>query len=95
MGSLTPLAAPAAVWLALPVLAVAAGVVVYWDAHHRGRDRGVAALFGFVVAGLFLAGSVPGLVALAVTTDSAAQGFPTALRVVPGVVAALVYAAVR
>lgn len=95
MVALALLTAAPVVSLVLPPLAVAAGVVVYWDAHRRGRDREVAALFGFVVAGLFLAGSVPGLVALAVTTESAAHGFPTALRVVPGVVAVLVYASVR
>lgn len=73
-----------------PLLAVAAGVGVYIDARRRGREE-VAPLLGVAVGGLFLAGSVPGLVALAVADDAATQGFPTALRVVPGVVALAVY----
>lgn len=71
------------------VLAVAAGVWVYRDAERRGWE--LAPLVGFAVGGLFLAGSVPGLVALAVTTDAAVQGFPTALRIVPGIAALAVY----
>ena len=56
-----------------------------------GREKGIAALFGFTIAGLFLAGSVPGLVALALSQDVAVQGFPTSLRVVPGGLALVVY----
>ena len=70
-----------------PLLAVAVGVWVYLDARKRGRGE-LAPWIGLVVGGLFVTGSVPGLVALAVSGDAAAaQGFPTALRIVPGVVA--------
>lgn len=81
--------------LAVPVVAVVVGVLVFRDAIGRGVDRDVAALFGFVVGGLFLAGSLPGLVALAVASETAIQGFPTSLRLVPGVVATVVYVAFR
>ena len=74
----------------LPALAAGLGYWVYRDARRRGREE-LAPWLGLVVAGLFLAGSVPGLVALAVADDAAAQGFPTAIRVVPGVVALAVY----
>lgn len=70
----------------LPLLAVALGVWVYRDATRRGRAE-LAPWLGLVVGGLFVTGSVPGLVALAVSPDAAVQGFPTALRVVPGLVA--------
>lgn len=73
-----------------PVFAVAVGVWVYRDARARGRGE-VAPLVGAVIGLLFLAGSVPGLVALAVSADAATQGFPTALRVIPGVAALAVY----
>jgi hypothetical protein len=75
----------------LPILALVAGFWVYWDSVRRGRETGVAALFGFIIAGLFLAGSVPGLVALALTQDVAVQGFPTSLRIIPGGIALVVY----
>ena len=74
-----------------PLLAVAIGVWVYMDARKRGRGE-LAPWIGLVVGGLFVTGSVPGLVALAVSGDAAVvQGFPTALRIVPGVVALAVY----
>lgn len=72
--------------VALPLLAVGLGVWVYRDARARGRGE-LAPWLGLVVGGLFVTGSVPGLVALAVSPDAAAQGFPTALRIVPGLVA--------
>lgn len=75
----------------LPILALFVGFLVYWDSVHMGREKGVAALLGFIIAGLFLAGSVPGLVALALTQDVAVQGFPTSLRIVPGGIALVVY----
>lgn len=77
--------------LILPILAILAGYLVYRDSVRSGRGNDVAALLGFIITGLFLAGSVPGLVALALAQDEAAQGFPTALRVVPGFIALLVY----
>jgi len=74
-----------------PLLAVAIGVWVYMDARKRGRGE-LAPWIGLVVGGLFVTGSVPGLVALAVSGDAAVvQGFPTALRIVPGFVALAVY----
>jgi len=74
-----------------PLLAVAIGVWVYLDARKRGRGE-LAPWIGLVVGGLFVTGSVPGLVALAVSGDAAVvQGFPTALRIVPGFVALAVY----
>lgn len=75
----------------LPVLALLAGLLVYRDSVSMGRGRDVAALFGFTIAGLLLAGSVPGLVALALTQDVAMQGFPTSIRILPGSFALLVY----
>ena len=75
----------------LPLVAVAVGVLVYLDARRRGRGE-LAPWIGLVVGGLFVTGSVPGLVALAVSADAAAaQGFPTALRIVPGLVALAAY----
>ena len=72
---------------AFPFVAIAVGVWVYLDAKRRGRGE-LAPWIGLVVGGLFVTGSVPGLVALAVSGDAAAvQGFPTALRIVPGLVA--------
>lgn len=82
---------PPLVSIAFPVVALVAGGLVYWDAVNRGTDRSISALLAFVVAGLFLAGSVPGLVALAISSEQAVQGFPTALRIVPGFVASAVY----
>jgi hypothetical protein len=74
-----------------PLVAIAVGVGVYLDARGRGRGE-LAPWIGLVVGGLFVSGSVPGLVALAVSGDAAAvQGFPTALRIVPGLVALAVY----
>lgn len=77
--------------LSLPLVALLAGFAVYRDANSRGTDRNVAALLGFVIGGLFLAGSLPGLVALAVAEDRVVQGFPTSIRILPGVAALLVY----
>ena len=75
---------------AFPLLAALLGVWVYRDAKARGRGE-LAPWIGLVVGGLFITGSVPGLVALAVEADAATQGFPTALRIVPGIVALAVY----
>lgn len=75
----------------LPILALFAGFLVYWDSVRMGRETGVAALIAFIIAGLFLAGSVPGLVALALTQDVAVQGFPTSIRIIPGGTALVVY----
>ncbi|MFB6105009.1 MAG: hypothetical protein ABEJ57_08040 [Halobacteriaceae archaeon] len=88
---------PVAAWplVVFPLLAVAVGVAVYLDATTRGRDRVVAALAGTAIGGVFLAGSVPSLVALAVTDAPATQGFPTALRVIPGFAALAVYLVLR
>lgn len=72
-------------------LAIAGGLLVYLDSRKRGREQGIAALLGFIIAGLFLAGTVPAFVALAVSAAPTDQGFPTAIRIVPGVVALLVY----
>lgn len=81
--------------LALPVFAVLLGLWVYRDAQARGRGE-LAPWIGLVVGGLFVTGSVPGLVALAVSGEAAAaQGFPTALRLVPGAVALVVYLSFR
>lgn len=75
----------------VPLLAVGVGVWVYLDAKGRGRGE-LAPWIGLVIGGLFVTGSVPGLVALAVSGEAAAvQGFPTALRIVPGLVALAVY----
>lgn len=71
--------------LGFPVLATALGVWVYRDARRRGWE--LAPLVAVFVGGFLLAGSVPGLVALAVSEDAAVQGYPTAIRIVPGVVA--------
>jgi len=75
----------------LPMLALLTGFLVYRDSVRAGKEKEVAALFGFAIAGLFLAGSVPGLVALALTEDVAMQGFPTSIRILPGALALLVY----
>jgi len=75
---------------AFPLLAVVLGVWVYRDARARGRGE-LAPWLGLVVGGLFVTGSVPGLVALAVSPDAALQGFPTAIRIIPGVVALVAY----
>lgn len=77
-----------------PLAGVALGVWVYRDARARGH-RDLAPFAAVVVGGLFLTGSVPGLVALAVAEDVATQGFPTALRVVPGLAALTVYLVAR
>mgnify|MGYP000563178072 CR=1 FL=1 len=81
--------------LVFPVLAVVAGVGVFLDARDRGRDTGIAALVGAAIGGLFLAGTVPSLVALAITDAPATQGFPTAIRVVPGFAALGIYLVLR
>lgn len=78
----------------LPALGLVAGYLVYRDANRRGR-RELAPLFGVVIAGLVVAGSVPGLVALAVASDPTVQGFPTAIRIVPGLVALSAYVRFR
>ena len=83
-----------AVTLAVPVVALVVGTWVYVDARER-VDEDLAPLLGVAVGGLLLAGSLPGVVALLVAEDPAVQGFPTALRVVPGLVAVGVYLAVR
>ncbi len=83
-----------AVVVVIPVAAVVLGVWVYRDADRRGHDEW-APLVGAVVGGLFIAGSLPGLVALAVAEDAAIQGFPTALRIVPGFVALGLYLLLR
>ena len=74
----------------VPLLAAGLGVWVYFDARGRGQED-LAPLFAIIVGGLFIAGSVPGLVALLVAEDPAVQGFPTALRIVPGVFVLGVY----
>jgi hypothetical protein len=73
-----------------PLLGLAIGYLVYRDARDRGRGE-LAPAFGVAIGGLFLAGSVPGLVALAVSSEAATQGFPTALRIVPALVAVAAY----
>lgn len=92
----TPMATTRAILLAvgLPLLAVVTGLWVYRDARRRGREE-LAPWLGLGIAGLFLAGSVPGLVALALSADAATQGFPTAIRVIPGVAALAAYARFR
>lgn len=77
-----------------PVLALAVGAWVYRDARRRGHGDW-APWIALAIGGLFLSGSVPGLVALAVTAEPVAQGFPTALRLVPGLVALAAYGAFR
>jgi hypothetical protein len=77
-----------------PLAGVALGVWVYRDASARGH-RELAPFAAVVVGGVVLTGSVPGLVALAVAEDVATQGFPTALRVVPGLAALAVYLVLR
>lgn len=76
--------------VAFPALAVAVGVWAYVDASRRGREE-FAPFIGVAVGGPFLVGSVPGLVALVVADGAATQGFPTALRIVPGIVVLGVY----
>ena len=73
-----------------PLLAVVIGVAVYLDARNCGRGE-LASWIGLVVGGLFVTGSVPGLVALAISSEAATQGFPTAVRIIPGIVALAVY----
>jgi len=77
-----------------PLIAVVIGVAVYFDARNRGRGE-LAPWIGLVVGGLFVTGSVPGLVALAISSEAATQGFPTAVRIIPGIVALAVYAYFR
>lgn len=79
--------------IVFPLVAVAVGVWSYRDAADRGIE--LAPLVGVVLGGLFLAGSVPGLVALAIASETALQGFPTAIRIVPGFVALAGYLAFR
>lgn len=76
--------------IVLPLVAVGIGVWTYRDAADHGLE--LAPLVGVIIGGFFLAGTVPGLVALAIAPEAAAaQGFPTALRVVPGFVALAAY----
>ena len=75
-------------------LAVVLGAWIYVDARRR-MDPELAPFIAVAIGGLLLAGSLPGLVALAVADDAAVQGFPTALRVVPGLVALGAYLYVR
>lgn len=77
-----------------PVLAAVIGAWVYRDAHRRGHVAW-APWIALAVGGLFLTGSVPGLVAFAVAGEPAVEGFPTALRVIPGLVALAAYVAFR
>lgn len=77
-----------------PVVAVVVGAWVYRDARRRGYDDW-APWVALGIGGLFLTGSVPGLVALAIAGEAATQGFPTALRVVPGLVALAAYVSFR
>lgn len=72
------------------LLSFALGVWVFLDARRAGKEE-LAPFAAVVVGGLFLAGAIPGVVAYAVAADPAAQGFPTALRIVPGFVALGVY----
>ena len=83
-----------AVTVAVPVAALLVGIWVYVDARER-VDEELAPLLAVAVGGLLLAGSLPGVVALLVAEDPAVQGFPTALRIVPGLVAVGVYLFVR
>lgn len=83
---------PAVIW---PVVSIVVGVLVYVDATRRGRDRPVAAMAAVILGGLLLAGSVPALVALAVSDAETAQGFPTAIRILPGLTAIAVYLFLR
>lgn len=91
MGALGVLIADWLPAVLLPMFAIVTGAAIFLDARSRDRDRSVAAMAAFIIAGLLLAGSVPSLVALAVADGQAAQGFPTALRIVPGLVAIAVY----
>lgn len=77
-----------------PVLAVAVGGWVYRDARRRGHDDW-APWIALAIGGLFVTGSVPALVGLAFAGEAAVQGFPTALRVVPGLVALGAYVSFR
>lgn len=78
----------------VPVASLLLGVWVYVDARER-LDEELAPFVAVAVGGLLLAGSLPGVVAFLVAEDPAVQGFPTALRVVPGLVAVGVYLYVR
>lgn len=79
---------------AVPVGAVVVGLWIYLDARDRVSAE-LAPYVALVVGGLFLAGSLPAVVALVVAEDPVVQGFPTALRIIPGLVALGVYLAVR
>ena len=79
--------------IVFPLVAVGIGIWSYRDAADRGIE--LAPLVGVVLGGLFLAGTVPGLVALAITSETAIQGFPTAIRIVPGLVALAGYLTFR
>ena len=83
-----------ALTVAVPLLALLLGAWVYVDARER-LDPDLAPFVAIAVGGLLLAGSLPGLVALLVADDPAVQGFPTALRIVPGLVAVGVFLYVR
>ncbi len=87
-------AALAIVVLLGPAAGLAAGAWVYRDARRHGHEDW-APYVALVVGGLFVTGSVPGLVALAIADAPAAEGFPTALRIVPALVALAAYAYLR
>lgn len=77
-----------------PIAALVTGIWVYRDAKRHGWDD-LAPYIGFGIGTVLLAGSVPGLVALAVASDPASQGFPTALRIVPGLATLAIYLSFR
>lgn len=83
-----------ALTVALPIAALLLGAWIFLDARERVSEE-LAPLIAIAVAGLLLAGSLPGVVALLVAQNPAVQGFPTALRIVPGLVALGVYFYVR
>lgn len=89
--------APLVLAVAVPLAAVLVGAWVHRDARRRGFTDG-APYLAVLVGGSLFAGAVPGLVAYAVesgATGQVQQGYPTALRVVPGVVALGVYLVAR
>ncbi len=94
VGALVPFAAvkstEVAATVGVIVVSICLGVWVYRDGTRRGHDE-LAPFAGCVIGGLFLAGVVPSLVALTVSADPVGQGFPTALRIVPGFVALVTY----
>ncbi|MFB6187915.1 MAG: hypothetical protein ABEI06_05415 [Halobacteriaceae archaeon] len=69
--------------IVFPFIAVLTGIWVYRDLKNRGRDD-LAPFIGIAIGGVFLAGAIPGLFALAIAQQVTTQGFPTALRIIPG-----------